>query len=327
VSQFLSGCERVGVPKEHLKIARHFNAGPICKWHQVPKGRSKEAVCRFSRPSGTNPAANVFPALKRRAIFRKSLRDCAAFVVAFILLATVGAVAQTTNGLSDAEIQGRKLAQQLCDARPAENFTNTGVLQVRVGSGKRLESSLVVKTMANSNCWEILYSATLTVDKDLFEYALSATHTLGQPNIYHSIEENFAGHFEKDLLGNKTMTPFAGSDFWIVDLGLEFFHWPGQKILKKENTRGRGCMVLESTNPEPSTNGYSRVVSWIDEESGGIVQAKAYDFNGKLLKEFAPKSFKKDVNGQWELQEMEIYNDQTRSRTRIEFDLKKKSES
>jgi hypothetical protein len=64
------------------------------------------------------------------------------------------------------------------------------------------------------------------------------------------------------------------------------------------------------------------VVSWTDEESGGIVQAQAYDFNNKLLKEFAPKSFKK-VNGQWELQEMEIYNDQTRSRTRILFDLKK----
>jgi hypothetical protein len=119
------------------------------------------------------------------------------------------------------------------------------------------------------------------------------------------------------------MRPFANSDFWICDLGLEFFHWPGQKILKKENTRGRGCMVLESTNPEPSTNGYSRVVSWIDEESGGIVQAKAYDFNGKLLKEFEPKSFKKDVNGQLQLQEMEIYNDQTRSRTQIKFDLKK----
>ena len=85
------------------------------------------------------------------------------------------------------------------------------------------------------------------------------------------------------------MSPFAGSDFWIADLGLEFFHWPEQKILKKEFRRGRGCMVLESTNPNPSTNGYSRVDSWIDKESGGIVQAKAYDAKGKLLKEFYPK--------------------------------------
>ena len=249
-------------------------------------------------------------------------RGSAALPLVISLFAAICAAAQTTNGLSDAEIQGRKLAQQLCDSRPAENFTNKGVLQIRVGSGKRLESSLRVETVTNSNNWEARYSATFA-DKDLFQYALTVTHSSEQPNIYHLTEENVAGHFEKVLLGNKTMTSFAGSDFWICDLGLEFFHWPGQKILKKENRRGRGCMVLESTNPEPSTNSYSRVVSWIDEESGGIVQAEAYDFKNKLLKEFVPKSFKK-VNGQWELKDMEIDNVQTRSRTWLVFDLKAK---
>jgi hypothetical protein len=113
----------------------------------------------------------------------------------------------------------------------------------------------------------------------------------------------------------------ASSDFWLCDLGLEFFHWPQQKILKHEMRHGRSCKVLESTNPNPSPNGYSRVMSWIDNETLGIVQAEAYDAKGKLLKEFSPKSFKK-VNGQWQLQEMEIRNDQTGSRTRLEFDLK-----
>ncbi len=115
--------------------------------------------------------------------------------------------------------------------------------------------------------------------------------------------------------------PFAGSDFWLCDLGLEFFHWPEQKILKRENSRGRVCKVLESTNPNPSTNGYSRVVSWIDEETLGIVQAYAYDAQGKKLKEFYPKDFKK-VDGQWQVGMMEMDNVQTGSRSRIEFDLK-----
>jgi Outer membrane lipoprotein-sorting protein len=117
--------------------------------------------------------------------------------------------------------------------------------------------------------------------------------------------------------------PFANSDFWVADLGLEFFHWPEQKILKHELRRSRACTVLESTNPNPSPNGYSRVVSWIDNETLGIVHAEAYDAKGKLLKVFDPKSFKK-VNGQWELQDMEIRNVQTGSRTRLEFDLNKK---
>jgi hypothetical protein len=119
------------------------------------------------------------------------------------------------------------------------------------------------------------------------------------------------------------MIPFAGSDFWVCDLGLEFFHWSVQKILKPyEMRRGRSCKVLESNNPNPSPNGYSRVVSWIDNETLGIVQAEAYDAKGKLLKEFYPKDFKK-VNGQWGLGEMEMINDQTGSRTWIKFDLKK----
>jgi len=130
------------------------------------------------------------------------------------------------------------------------------------------------------------------------------------------------------------MDTFNNSDFFIADLGLEFFHWPAQKILPKTTNlkRGRDYTLLESTNPNPSTNGYtrgvpdyytySRVQSWIDKETGGILEAEAYDAQGKLLKVFEPKSFKK-VNGQWELQEMEIRNVQTGSRTRLEFDLTK----
>ena len=125
------------------------------------------------------------------------------------------------------------------------------------------------------------------------------------------------------LKTDENIIPFAKSDFWLCDLGLEFFHWPAQKVLPNPTRLklGRAYTLLESSNPNPSTNGYSRVLSWIDKETGGVLAAEAYDFNGKLLKEFWPKTFKK-VNGQWELQEMDIRNVQTGSRTRLEFDLK-----
>jgi hypothetical protein len=115
---------------------------------------------------------------------------------------------------------------------------------------------------------------------------------------------------------------FGGSDFWLGDLGLEFLHWPQQKILKREVHSSRGCTVLESTNPDPSTNGYSRVMSWIDTETLGVVEAYAYDAKGKQLKIFTPKDFKK-VNGQWQVQTFVMENVQTGSRSRLEFDLKK----
>ena len=303
------------------KVAHGETVGFNSKMNKAPAG-AKEKIRGwfFCRPiRGCKFFFAILPTVSPWATF---CRASGAIFAALILFFAVGVAAQT-NTSSDAEIQGRQMAQQLCDAKPMVNFTNAGVLSIRNNSGKQLKVSLTVETTTGTTSWKTLYSATFA-DKDLFVYALTVTHSPEQPTFYHSIEDNFAGHFEKDLSGSKTMIPFAASDFWLCDLGLEFFHWPAQKVLPKTTNlkRGRDYTLLESTNPNPATNGYSRVLSWIDKETGGILEAEAYDFNGKLLKDFAPKSFKK-VNGQWELQEMEIRNVQTGSRTRLEFDLKK----
>jgi hypothetical protein len=241
---------------------------------------------------------------------------------ALILFFAVGAMAQT-NTLSDAEIQGRQLAQQLCDAWPTESITNSGILQIRDGNGNRRNVPVKCMVIVTADEWQSVYEAsgieTLSVvhrSNQLNKYFYQPL--LGDGTLPHSLFLNQSR--SNGLAGSDLSFPFAGSDFWLCDLGLEFFHWPEQRVLKKEIRRSRGCTVLESTNPDQATNGYSRVVSWIDEESGGIVHAEAYDVQGKLLKEFDPKSFKK-VNGQWQLQEMEIRNVQTGSRTRLEFDL------
>ncbi|MGA3283270.1 MAG: outer membrane lipoprotein-sorting protein [Verrucomicrobiota bacterium] len=244
------------------------------------------------------------------------------------LLVAVCATAATTNTLSDAEIQGRQLAQQLLAERPAEDFTNTGVLKIRDAKGKRSEIPVKCEVVVTATNWLSRYEAkfgsnitdvtTLVVtrcDAELNHYVLFENEKTARVGGSASI------HIGMGVSGNRTMIPFAGSDFWVADLGLEFFHWPEQKVLKHELRRSRACTVLESTNPNPFKDGYLRVVSWIDNESGGIVHAEAYDANGKLLKEFNPKSFKK-VNGQWELEGMEIRNVQIGSRTQLEFDLK-----
>jgi hypothetical protein len=289
----------------------------------VPEGRPANGHY-FSRPSGTYPMTNLFPALKRRAIFGKSLWDRVLFAVIFILFSAAGAMAETTNTLSDAEIQGRQLAQQLCEAKPetGEKLISVGTLSIRKKTGGRSEIALRFQIWANDVAYSTIYEATSKTN----QISLSILHF--SEGIKYSLFNGSIASCETNkpfvIDENETMVPFADSDFWICDLGFEFFHWPAQKILPKPTNlaRGRDYTLLESTNPNPSTNGYSRVRSWIDKETGGILQAEAYDFNGKLLKEFAPKSFKK-VNGQWQLQEMEIRNVQTGSRTRLEFDLKK----
>jgi len=122
------------------------------------------------------------------------------------------------------------------------------------------------------------------------------------------------------MTGKETMVSFAGSDFLAADLGLEFLHWPKQRVLKKEMRRSQFCNVLESLNPTPSPKGYKRVLSWIDPENGAIVHAEAYDERNDVLKKFDPTELKK-VNGQYQLEEMEIRNLKTDSRTVVKFNL------
>jgi hypothetical protein len=211
--------------------------------------------------------------------------------------------AQTNNNLSDAQIQGRELAEQLIAQTPTENLTNTGMLEIRRSKGARSEIPVQFETHVGTNWWSAVYSTSQVTNGIGMTY-LVVIHYPHKANQYE-----FNGG---PIAPTDTAIPFAGSDFWMCDLGLEFFHWPDQRILKKDIRRSRGCVVLESKN--------ARVDSWIDTETDGIVQAEAWDAQGNEMKEFEPKEFKK-VNGQWELQEMEISNPQTGSRTRLEFNL------
>jgi hypothetical protein len=246
-----------------------------------------------------------------------------AAVAAIIFLAAANAPAETTKVLSDAEIQGRDLVRKLLDQQPAENYTNAGVLKIHEGKGARWEIPIECQTVVTTTNWQTIYKAIWTNKVE----TLWVVHAANQPNAYAHDTYYLAGSIPvqghlfrgpQPLTDAEIMAPFAHSDFWVTDLGLEFFHWSGQRILPNPTTLklGRSYTLLESTNPNPSANGYSRVLSWIDKETGGILEAEAYDASGNKLKSFYPKAFKKD-----QLESMEMDNDLTGSRTRLEFDL------
>lgn len=237
-------------------------------------------------------------------------------IAAIILFFAFGALAEMTNGLSDAEIQGRNLAQQISAQWPATNTAQTGILSIRGSNGTSTNIPIKFGISVLPKHWDSYYSASLN---DGSTELLVVTHVKNKPNHYSHL--NPAHDVLLPIYGD---APFANSDFWVTDLGLEFLHWPEQKVLPNPTNlkRGRSYTLLESTNPNPSTNGYSRVLSYIDKETGGILEAEAYDSHGRLLKEFYPKDFKK-VDGQWQVQSMEMDNVQTGSRSWIEFDVKK----
>jgi hypothetical protein len=237
-----------------------------------------------------------------------------AFIV-FLCAVSAGAGRAQPIVLSPAEAarQGPELAAQIiAAARPYESTTNLAAIEITRKRQKQL-TPVRFQTQVGGNQWTFIYE-TLTQTNSA---KLRVTRSPGAQSEYR-LEE--AQKPEPRVLeGNAAMVPFAGSDFWVVDLGLQFLDWPQQRLLRKEIRRGQSCAVLESINPNPAPGAYSRVLSWVEIDSRGIINAEAFE-GDRLLKKFAASSFKK-IDGQWELTEMVMEDRRTHSVTRIEFDL------
>jgi len=219
---------------------------------------------------------------------------------------------------------GRVLVADLLAQQPDRDSTNVGVLTIRSRDGRRRSLPVRVRALVAPTNWVNIYEAWPN-SNDSGVVTLTIVHTPSQPNQYRLVDPNSTRETDahpQRLLGNDTMIPFAGSDFWVCDLGLEFLHWPEQRVIKQEMRRSQPCDVLESTNPNPAAGSYARVLCWLQHESPhGIVQAEAYNSRNELLKDFEPKTLEK-VHGQYEPEKLEIRNRQTRSLSFIEYDLK-----
>lgn len=223
---------------------------------------------------------------------------------------------------SSPDEEGQALAAELRSQRPAENLTTTGSLRLRDSDGKWGEPVPVrMEVRLGEDYWRTQYQA---FDRNqALQETLIVMHTEQRPNRYDYLRVPKTGATTGPAItleGAAAAIPFAGSEFWLSDLGLEFLHWPQQRVLKHEMRKGRSCRVLESVNANSAPGGYERVWSWIDLEHRGILRAEAYDSNRKLVKEFSIGNFKK-VDGRWQLKSMEIRNEKTDARTRLEFDL------
>ena len=225
---------------------------------------------------------------------------------------------------AEGERQARALLKNLLSQSPVQGSTNNGVLKIRSSGDSQRDVPVRFEVIPGPTNWLNSYETQGPTNSPRFK--LTVVHLDGQSNQYRleTVSSSDSSREQLQILtGNALMVPFAGSDFWIADLGLEFLHWPEQRVLKKQMRKGLSCDVLQSMNPQPGPGPYARVLSWIAVNRPDdivIVHAEAYDSRDKLLKEFDPKKVEK-VDGVWQLEEMEIRNRQTGSRTKIEFNF------
>ncbi len=223
---------------------------------------------------------------------------------------------------------GVKLAERMRSLQPEENAKWRGTFKILHRKQKVPPIPVYCETTSTSTNWSVIYVAgpgdAIGVEK------LTVIHSTNAPNQYAYAQAATPGvpaGEPQQLTGAQADVPLAGTDFWLSDLGFEFYHWPEQRLLKGEMRSGKPCYVLESVNSHPSAEGYGRVVSWIEKEHVAPLMIQAYraDNTNKLFKEFELGSFKKNKDtGRYELKSLQIDNDRTGSTTLLEFDLETK---
>src|ERR1051326_1732559 len=159
-----------------------------------------------------------------------------------------------------AEKEAKALVNEILTQKPDKNSTNLGLLKIRDAENKRREIPVRFEVFSSPANWVSIYKAAATNNTP--GEVLVVTH-VGATSNHYELAKDLSTDIRpispfRPVSSDHLMTPFTGSDFWLADLGLEFFHWPKQRLLKKELRRGQSCAVLESVNPQAGSNGYSR---------------------------------------------------------------------
>lgn len=208
----------------------------------------------------------------------------------------------------------QQLAQHMRQTQLLHAEPFRGTLQTKKRRGRRISQTILLRTRAADNQTH----STFTVSSPNGNIVcLTILYNPQQaPRYYFSNNPNQIG---RPLSPQEAMSSFAGSNFWPADLGLEFFHWPQQKILPNiriKMRKGVACRVLESRRQPAADFGYSRVRSWISREHLGLVYAEAYNTDGKCIKTFEVSGLQK-IDDQWKVSELRIRNEITKSTTKL----------
>jgi len=220
--------------------------------------------------------------------------------------------------------EGQALAKELRLVQLGIPGPITATFKIRKRDGTRVEHDVQKHTEQFENGW-----------RDLFQISKGSTaesewlwikHSAGASPSYKlavSRQLPTAPDAFRNLNSEQAMASIGESDFWIVDLGLDFLHWPDQRIFQSKIKRRKGvaCRLLESSRPTRSLSGYYRVRSWISIENGGIVYAEAFDINDRKIKVFEVAGVEK-IEGVWYLKGLRIRNLRDKSMTVLEFDNK-----
>ncbi len=197
---------------------------------------------------------------------------------------------------------------------------------VREGQGSRHES--LDGRLRNDESGEA-FPFKLIADGPLVRYLFA-----GKPPTTVQVRYNEDGSQLEESVGGSSekLTPanfdkkILGTDLAYEDLALRFLYWPRATLLGEDTVKLRGAWKVRVDAPNRRTE-YSSVNLWVDRESGALLRAEAYNWDGKMAKRFEVISGQKlpdNAEGKWYLKEMRIENLEPatgKARTRSYLDI------
>src|SRR4051812_35117673 len=126
-----------------------------------------------------------------------------------------------SSNSGDPDRAGVELAQRVLAMVPRENSRIQGVLKIRDAQGRMVEIPVTSEVQSAGKSWQVSYLAKPASGP---AEKLTIVHAPDRPNQYlYSKGPNVSQ--PQSLSGTQANIAFAGSDFWLSDLGLEFLHW------------------------------------------------------------------------------------------------------
>lgn len=113
----------------------------------------------------------------------------------------------------------------------------------------------------------------------------------------------------KRISSSNQSGPFVGSEFAYEDLASQEVEKYTYKYLRDEELDGMSCYVVERY-PVDKNSGYTRQISWIDQDELRVLKTDFYDRKGDLLKTLRSTGWNQYNNDYWRADRFEMVNHQ-----------------